>query len=113
MTVDSDWSRELNDLAPILRSMPHIPDARVMYDIMSDALIWADEKGECVEATWVARPLFRFRTSIIIGEPDERCAEYWRLARRIIPEWIGFRPERCSPSQQLRELYNSRPKCPE
>lgn len=110
--VPKDWLSELESFADILEHLPHQPEASVMYEIMSDALVWSDEVGHQIRGlTWAVRPLFRYRTSMLIGEPDDRFAEEWEAAKRIVPGWIGFRPERCTPSKELKELYLSKCKC--
>ena len=59
------------------------PDATPFYDLMSAGLIWTDEKpnGLLPEGHFCLRWLFRYRTSLIEGSADDRCAEAWGLAR--------------------------------
>ena len=77
------------------------------YDIMSDALVWFDEAylpWMPVELVWALRPLWHYRTGLIIGEPRP-YREWWDLGRRLFPLWRGFRPGRCQRSLWLAKLY--------
>ncbi len=73
--------------------------------MMSDALIWSDEFPDfaalrLVPGWEVIRFVFYFRTTLILGEPDENMREYWDEALRLFPDWPGFVPERRSRALQ-------------
>ena len=72
--------------------------------MLSDALIWSDEFLDfaalrLVPGWEVIRFVFYFRTTLILGDPDENMREHWDEALRLFPEWPGFAPsvdqERC------------------
>ena len=103
-----DLDAQLARLAAAMPALPAVPEVSVGYDMMSDALLWPDElpKPELFSCRhlWCLRPLLRYRTSLILGRPDERCRPAWECARRLFPRWVGFRPERRSP--ELATTYS-------
>ena len=97
----SDHLQNLRALAPVLDRLQADPNARVNYELMSDALIWSDElpppseqKGG--EANGM-RGVFRFRTTLILGKPEERFRAGWEMLRTLCPHWPGFLAERQQP----------------
>jgi hypothetical protein len=87
---------KLNELASSMQAMRKTPDARIFYDLMSDALLWTDEFPLLVDADAVScfRYVLRYRTSIIIGQPEIKYERYWIEAYQLAPEWPGFLAER-------------------
>jgi hypothetical protein len=75
-------------------------------DLMADGLIWRDETVEATPSEVISalRLVWHYRTGLIIGE-QRRFSDTWQLARGLFPHWVGFRPDRCSPSTELAELY--------
>lgn len=65
---------------------------------MSDALLWSDELPDVPSVGFaklsILRVLLRYRTTLLLGEPDDSLREYWELAKRLFPSWSGFAPER-------------------
>jgi hypothetical protein len=100
----------LDSLIPKLRISKRDISAKVFYDLMSGALIWSDEKiaGLPPEEMGCLRAIFRFRTSIITSEPDERFRNLWNKFRAAYPEWIGFDLSRCRADEGLSKLYHQR-----
>lgn len=92
----SDRSMTLRKLAPILDSLKPDPDARLTYELMSDALIWSDELPPVSDDydTNCLRGIFRYRTTLILGKPEEKFRARWEEARTLFPHWPGFLPER-------------------
>jgi hypothetical protein len=45
--------------------------------------------------------LFAYRTSLLMGTPREDLRYAWDEVRQRCPEWIGFRPERVAPTEEL------------
>jgi hypothetical protein len=84
------------------------PSAEVVYDLMSGALIWSDEKisGLTAEEMGCLRAVLRYRTSLIVGQPDERFRDLWAELNVKYPEWIGFSVDRCQSSEALLKLYS-------
>lgn len=82
-------------------------DVEVFFDIMSGGLVWTDETPENmpVRARWCLRPLFGYRTALIIGEEQEENSDYWNSCQAIFPNWIGFSKERCVSNPELLQTY--------
>jgi hypothetical protein len=99
--------REFEQLAPVLNNMKVHPDVVPQYDLVSDSLFWLDELpdlvGHSTSELWCLRPLLRFRTTLIIGEPDEQLRLFWDLAHELFPSWPGLLSVRRSES--LKGVY--------
>lgn len=82
------------------------PTATPFYEIMSDALVWSDEKHPSLtsEIIFALRQLWHFRTRCILqnerieNKVVERCAA-------LFPNWIGFLPERWIPTPAALAEY--------
>ncbi len=84
------------------------PGSAVCYEMASGSLNWEDEHYLAFAALCkslgcegYAAP-FAFRTSLIEGRPREEFRAAWDELRRRCPDWIGFRPERVTPSPELQ-----------
>lgn len=80
------------------------------YDIWSGGLVWTDETRHLIRRTpteviWALRALWAHRTSLILGEPRDELAEFWRFGLERYQRWVGFRPARRRPSAKLLEIY--------
>jgi hypothetical protein len=123
-SVNKAGQAALARLAPLLRGQRRSPEATILYDVMSDALIWSDESPDfrvlrTINGWQILRFVFRYRTQVILGDPEginagaEGCARLilaesrvaWNEARRLFPEWPGFHTGRYSPD--LRRVYES------
>ncbi len=102
-----DLIDHLDCLIPHLKLLSKNELAEPFFDTMSGGFVWSDEKIKGLEKYEMGclRAIFRYRTSIIIGEPDQRFEEIWEKLKVGLPEWIGFDPERCSPRSDLIEEY--------
>jgi len=82
------------------------PGAMARYEILSGALIWSDETrpDTPVYVIWALRELFAYRTHLMLNdlEPDN---ERWAQCVTLLPNWIGFLPERCKPTRDLLAEY--------
>ncbi len=98
----------LADLTPKLSLLKRDGSAEPFYDLMSDSLIWTDERltGLTVEEMGCFRAICRYRTSLIIDKPDQRFQALWEQLKQMCPNWIGLTPSRCLPSNTLVEKYN-------
>ena len=101
----------LSGIAPLMRDLVQDPRATCTYEVMSGALVWSDEFPELralarVRGWSIIRVVLRFRTELILGEPNEQYREYWDEALRLFPEWPGFAPERRFP--ELREVFREK-----
>jgi hypothetical protein len=99
-----------HDLSKIAKSMEALhakPDAKVFYDIFSGALYWTDEmpKGGDVSSECL-RFVLKYRTGLIVQEPEASFELFWQEAKRRFPNWIGFSSERTAPNQQLAAYYH-------
>ncbi len=90
----------LDKIAPKLNQLREDPNARVHYELMSGGLVWSDElpswdqletgESHCLRAVW------RFRSSLIMGTPEEKHRASWERAQEVFPDWPGFLPQRRS-----------------
>lgn len=96
----ADRFEALRLVAPVLSELKVDPQARLGYELMSDALIWSDElpppanREDAVIDTNCLRGVFRYRTSLMLGEPVEKYRASWDELKRLCPNWPGFLPER-------------------
>jgi hypothetical protein len=91
------YAQELN-----LRTQPD-PASIPFMDGMSDALVWPDECPEDapMELISALRFIWNHRTSLLL-ETIPQFEENWKIANKCFPSWVGFRPERTSPSPELQ-----------
>ena len=97
-------ARCLNDLSFSKTALP-------IYEVMSGALMWEDEKPEIPfsELGWF-RAVLAYRTSIILGQPRREFESIWSALREIAPNWPGFRAERCTSTPELVEQFGAQKK---
>src|SRR5215813_628912 len=98
-----NFEKQLDSLIPMLLKLKRDPSSEPFYDMMSDALVWEDEMlfaGLSAEQMGCLRTIFRYRTSLIVGSPDQRFQQLWKLLTAKCPQWIGFSPSRCTPSDE-------------
>jgi hypothetical protein len=99
----------LGEIAHRLRELTPSPDAKMFYELLSDSLMWTDEipeiRAEDVSGLRSLRFVFRYRTGLMLGVPEERYRPYWDEAVSLFPEWPGFDPRRREP--ELRGAYES------
>ncbi len=89
------------------------PLASGFRDMMADGWVWTDEAPEgknSFDAINVLRPVWNYRTSLIVGEPDIRCKNYWDAGLKHFPDWIGFDRRRSLPTVLLAERIRSQRK---
>jgi hypothetical protein len=96
--------KALTELAEAVADLSVDEDANVYYEQMSGALVWTDEFPKPRpprpmpprDVIGCLRFILRYRTTVIIGEPDKMLEFFWNEAQRRCPNWPGFRPERRS-----------------
>ena len=66
------------------------------YDLLAGAVVWRDETrlSTPTEVIWALRGLWAYRTSLMLDQPREGLAEYWRFGLEHFPNWVGFHPKR-------------------
>ncbi len=99
----------LAEIASLMQGLARSPEAKMFYELLSDSLVWTDEIPEVtteqVGGLRSLRFVFRFRTSLMLGKPEERYRSFWDEARTLFPDWPGFDAERRAP--ELRAPYES------
>jgi hypothetical protein len=90
-----------------LRADTFDPGAQLGYELLSGALFWSDEHFAEFVAVCRAKNCafgqypFAYRTSLIENKPRIEMLFAWEELMHRCPSWIGFRPERVSPSPEL------------
>ena len=92
----------------LLRSCVYDPRSTPMYEMISGGVNWDDE--QYLELAALCRhlgcrdcgALFAYRTSLLMARPLEEYRYAWDEVRERCPEWIGFRPERVTPTAELQ-----------
>jgi hypothetical protein len=97
---------DLSEIASSAERLEKRADARVFYELLSGSLVWSDElpmtapvRLDCL------RFVLKYRTGLLIGEPQPSCEDFWEEARRRFPNWIGFSPERTTYNASLARFY--------
>jgi hypothetical protein len=105
--MEPDPVEQLCAIADRMRELKPAPGASVFYELMSDALVWSDEIPDLDSGNMrefhCLRFVFRFRTTLLLGAPDERFREFWEVANKLFPQWPGFEERR--QSADLRPVY--------
>lgn len=101
--------KALTDLAPRMNSRKRRWWAFKQYDGLADAIWWSDEmllwpRPNAAEDD-ALRSLLHFRTTLILGQPDESVRSFWTVAQASFPNWIGFAPDRTTPNPKLVEYH--------
>jgi hypothetical protein len=93
-------------LIPV-RDAQHDEAATFTLELCSGGFVWSDENYVEFAAACRGRgnhhypePI-AYRASLILACPREDCRQGWEELRRLVPQWPGFRPERCSPSLRV------------
>src|SRR5665213_167609 len=79
--MEAEAVTQLRAIADRLRELKPAPEATVFYELMSNALVWSDEIPDLesgdVSVYHCLRFVFRFRTTLMMGKPDERFRSLW------------------------------------
>ena len=96
--MDAEPLTQLRAIADRMQKLKPAPEATVFYELMSDALVWSDEIPDLetgrISDFHCLRFVFRFRTTLMMGKPDERFQSLWDEANTLFPNWPGFDPHR-------------------
>lgn len=100
---------DLSRIAPLMESLKRKDNARVSYDILSGSLIWSDELPKSAHVSLdCLRFVLKYRTGIIVDNPQPSFEQFWQEAVRQFPNWIGFSTERSTPNEALINYYHER-----
>ena len=82
------------------------PNAKPQYDILSDAIIWTDEKNPSLNSELIGamRQVWHFRTYCML-RGDRIDNDVIAKCVRLFPNWIGFLPERWNPTPEILAEY--------
>ena len=99
------WDRQFSVLAGKLDRLKPSPDAKPFYDLLAGALIWTDEILDPAELPIgileCLRPVFHYRTTVILGTPKQDYHQYWTEAQRLCPNWPVLDPSRSSGEHRM------------
>jgi hypothetical protein len=77
-----------------------LSNPKMEFHAMADAVLWEDEGLiEChPDLENVFRYIIYYRTSLITGQTNTGTGDkqYFELAKKYFPKWIGFELSRCS-----------------
>lgn len=64
------------------------PHPKVLFDITSETLIWSDEitNVPSVELIWALKPLFVYRTGLILQKPSVDSRPIWEFGLSLFPK---------------------------
>jgi hypothetical protein len=100
--------RKLESSASRIRECRYDESAPMRYDLMSDAILWEDElPAPPLGDALVLRLLLRYRTSVLLHQPDAQLEAYWDRGRMLFPDWPGFKLDRNTPSAAIAEYYRA------
>ncbi|MCC9608318.1 hypothetical protein LOC68_10885 [Blastopirellula sp. JC732] len=101
-------SNSFSNVAQVLNLLTIQDGAEIRYDMLSDALYWSDEiprdSGDNFDFACL-QPVFRYRMTLMLGDPDVEFQTAWEIARGMFPKWPGFCTGRCSQNADLTALY--------
>lgn len=108
MKLTDDILKRIESVAPQMNAMRRQWFPRLHYDMLADALWWSDERPDFDDAEdhWCLRPVFRYRTTLILGDPDPNYEAAWAIAKDSFPRWPGFHPRRCRRNEKLAQLFH-------
>ena len=97
---------EYTRMAPTMEALQRSSSGCISYHLLADALYWSDEIPDQMNSFSenCLRLILRYRTTLILGSPDEKWQPYWDEAVRRFPKWIGFDLQRADPA--LKDFYD-------
>ncbi len=107
MTID--YFKRLARIAADMDQAQFSPIAEIGYDAFADALVWSDEYPRGITASVpefdCVKLVLRYRTTVLLGKPDDFFKPYWDRAKELFPNWAGFHPSRLKATDELVRLY--------
>ena len=97
----------LESIAPQMNACSRSESAQLNYDMMADAIWWSDERPNFNHAKdhWCLRPVFRYRTTLILGPSEPQWLPFWERALELFPDWPGFHRSRTKSEPKLAAFY--------
>jgi hypothetical protein len=97
---------DLSRIAASMEALKKEDDARAFYDLLSGSLVWSDElpKNGAVSLDCL-RFVLKYRTGLIVGEPQPSFELFWQESIRRFPNWIGFSVDRTTQNEALTAYY--------
>ena len=104
--------QRLDTIAVLMNSQRRSRFASLNYDMMADAIWWSDERPnfDHPEDHWCLRPVFRYRTTLILDSPDPKWLPFWERSLELFPDWPGFHPSRVTSNPKLMAFHASKSK---
>jgi hypothetical protein len=105
--IDSAFHEAFIRIATRLNRIKASIDAEPFYELMSGAIIWADERPPFqtdTEEMGAMRMIWNYRTSLIIKNPRTEFRELWEVASHLAPNWPVFIPVRREPTVGILKL---------
>ncbi|HZZ73558.1 MAG TPA: hypothetical protein VFE24_14995 [Pirellulales bacterium] len=107
-----NWMEQLAAISTDMNNVRLRTDAVLQYNLVADGIAWSDEYPSGMAGRTkdfeVLKLLFRYRTTLLVGEPFEPFRQYWFRALELFPDWAGFAPKRLIPSDELIDFYKTR-----
>jgi hypothetical protein len=107
-----NWLEQLANIAVEMDSVRLHTDAKLQYHVITDAIVWSDEYPDKLvgrtEQFECLKLVLRYRTTLLLGDPDLTFKPYWDRARELFPNWAGFNPKRLAPSDETTAFYLKR-----
>jgi hypothetical protein len=98
---------DLSLIAPSMESLEKRENAHMFYDVLSGSIVWSDElPGASPVSSDCLRFVLKYRTGLLVGEPEPSFEPFWQEAHRRFPHWIGFSPDRTTYDQKFSIYYN-------
>ncbi len=110
----NDRETDFRRLAEMLNQLRPDPNARLNYELFSGALVWSDElplpkEHEAFDLNLSCfRGVLRYRTTLILGAPEEKFRPSWEKAKALCPNWPGFLADRQRPDPERIAFYEKR-----
>lgn len=101
------YLEQLRRISSVMESLKKKDTATLQYHPLADAVYWSDEVPSDLgpEAEDALRFLLRYRTALLIGQPEDEWRCFWEVGKQAFPNWIGFSQARVTASKSVVEFY--------
>jgi len=106
------YVEKLKSLAPKMEAMKVSLNAGLQYHALAGAIYWSDEIPSRIDVDQenALRCLLRYRTTLLLGAPEEEFKCFWESGKAAFPGWIGFSESRTVGTPELVDFYERRTK---